>query len=180
MIACLGWGSLVWDPRDLPIQRYWFEDGPLVPVEFARVSNNGRLTLVVTEGVRLVRVLWAIMETDKLQEAKLELCRREKIPEQRTDLIGDWSKGEPNNTKIRNIAEWANSKGISSVIWTDLPPKFNGANGNIPSEENVIDYLGSLNGKVKRDAGEYIKKAPKQIDTQYRKVIEEEYIWCTD
>jgi len=35
-IACIGWGSLIWDPRDLLVQREWFKDGALLPVEFAR------------------------------------------------------------------------------------------------------------------------------------------------
>jgi hypothetical protein len=46
-IAVLGWGSLIWQPRELRISLpIWKTDGPELPVEFARVSMDGRLTLV--------------------------------------------------------------------------------------------------------------------------------------
>ena len=46
-IAILGWGSLVWNPRNLSIiNSAWHPDGVLLPIEFARISRDGRLTLV--------------------------------------------------------------------------------------------------------------------------------------
>jgi hypothetical protein len=46
-IACIGWGSLIWDNGNLDSKGDWQNDGPMIPVEFARQSKNGRITLVI-------------------------------------------------------------------------------------------------------------------------------------
>lgn len=76
-IVCLGWGSLIWRPETLPIRSGWSEDGPCLPVEFARQSRDGRITLVIVPGVRSVRSLWARMSVDRLEVAKEALRVRE-------------------------------------------------------------------------------------------------------
>jgi hypothetical protein len=51
-IALLGWGSLIWDKRP-DFDKYhgeWLADGPILPLEFSRVSGETRkraLTLVI-------------------------------------------------------------------------------------------------------------------------------------
>jgi hypothetical protein len=61
MIVCLGWGSLIWNPKDLPVED-WHGDGPALPVEFARISRGGRLTLVVADSAAQLPVLWTRLE----------------------------------------------------------------------------------------------------------------------
>jgi hypothetical protein len=39
-----------------PVASDWLHDGPELPVEFARQSSDGRITLVVTPGVAPIRV----------------------------------------------------------------------------------------------------------------------------
>ena len=55
-IAILGWGSLIWNPRILKVAGDWTLDGPTLPIEFSRISDNDRLTLVIDEmdGTELV------------------------------------------------------------------------------------------------------------------------------
>src|SRR5713226_8708880 len=98
-IACLGWGSLVWDTRSLPIHREWFRDGPLLPVEFAHFSDNcqGRVTLVITPDSPRVRVLWALMSLADLDLAKKKLADRERVKDI-DKSIGYWKKDGHSHT----------------------------------------------------------------------------------
>jgi hypothetical protein len=76
LIACLGWGSLVWDPRELPVRRGWFADGPLLPIELARKSSGDRVTFVLLDKAPLIRSLWALMSVFDLNSAKDALADR--------------------------------------------------------------------------------------------------------
>jgi hypothetical protein len=173
-IACLGWGSLVWDPRELPIQRRWFEDGPLVSVEFQRQSDDGRMTLVVSRNTPRVRVLWSIMDTDDLGLAREALAKREGC--RNIDRIGAWSGDDEAPQSIPTLRDWASTNKLMGVIWTALPPKFGGEDVT-PTEEQVVSYLGALRGTKRDNAERYVRRAPPQIDTPYRRAIESTLGW---
>ena len=136
-IACLGWGSLVWDPRELPIQRQWLDDGPFVKVEFLRRSRDGRITLVLDDSASISRSLWAVMDTADLDHAKEALRKREDISEKNAvKHVGAWSRGETGPSLIVELSQWAGSRGIDHVVWTALPHKFDGKK-QAPNVEEV-------------------------------------------
>lgn len=176
-IACLGWGSLVWDPRDLLIENEWFIDGPLIKVEFVRQSMDGRITLALDSKSDELPSLWAKMPTPNIVEAVESLRSREGIPPKFKERdIGVWRKGEPSPELIYQLPEWAENRGIKSVIWTNLSPKFNG-DYRTPSADEVKRYLSNLTGETRNAAETYIRKAPIQINTAYRREIENALGW---
>lgn len=89
-IACLGWGSLIWEPGDLPISHEWREDGPMLPLEFARKSSDGRMTLVVCEQGTVCPTLWNTLTSSSLEEARDALAKREGLTKQKERSILDW------------------------------------------------------------------------------------------
>jgi len=176
-IACLGWGSLIWDPRELPIRRYWFDDGPLAQIEFTRKSSDERITLVIDSKAEPVRLLWAQMLPMTLQGAKEALRDREGLREVKgwEAKIKGWSATEKAPSLIPGLADWARAHEIEAVVWTSLSPKFD--DKDRPTIEDVVAHLKSLNGTMRENAERYIRRAPLQIDTEYRRRIEAELGW---
>ena len=173
-IACLGWGSLVWDPRDLPVRGPWLDDGPLVCVEFARESNDGRVTLVLDPSARPVRSLWALIDAEDVEAARHHLGSREQIPEIRwPDLIGAWPGDS--HACILGLEEWARARKLDGVVWTALGSTFHEEDRSL--ETQVLRHLQSLCGTKREKAKQYIQRAPMQIDTVIRQRIEEKLSW---
>jgi hypothetical protein len=177
LIACLGWGSLVWDPRNLPIRRKWFDDGPFAPVEFARQSRDGRITLVIDSDAAPVRLLWAQMIPTNVEEAREALMKREN-----TDAIEQWEPGDGVPENIPSLPVWMEAHGIEAAIWTALKPRYKEAGNNDytwrrPTPEWVLDYLQKLTGSDRDRAEQYFRCAPPQIDTEYRRRVEATLGW---
>ena len=115
-IVCIGWGSLVWDPRDLPFGP-WHDDGPSLPVEFVRESSNRRITLVIDAKAPRVRTLWTILDVQDLNAAGKALGVREYKdagPKWIAKNIGFWTGAddESRGREADTIAAWAKSREI--------------------------------------------------------------------
>lgn len=161
MIVCLGWGSLIWRPEDLPLvdnrPEAWRADGPELPVEFLRVSSNGCLTLVVDESSPDVPVLWNQLSVNTMPEAIEALRLRE--GDTRRSWIGSW----PNDSIFeggRNVERWARSRSFEGVVWTAIPAKFDSTDHRRPTQAEALNYLLGLSGNVRTRAEEYVRRAP--------------------
>lgn len=140
MIACIGWGSLIWNMGNLDVDGEWRPDGPMLPVEFARQSSNGQITLVLVQGTAPVPSLWSAFNTRDLTAARESLRKRERVFRSRADdFIAHWRQGDnPESEPHATIAGWATEKDFEAAVWTSLPPKFNEIDGRVPTENEVI------------------------------------------
>ena len=131
--------------------------------------------LVETE--RLVPSLWVVMDLVDLASAVEALRSRKSIPGKNVENhVCRWSASQPSPRLIPCLSEWANAHNIDHVVWTGLPPIFNGAK-IISSVEQVVEYLEKLTGEQRERAERYVRFAPRQIDTQYRRCIESSLHW---
>lgn len=173
-IACLGWGSLIWKPGDLPVEGSWHQDGPRLPIEFSRTSDGGELATAICINAPAVPVFWARLATGDLGQACIQLREREDIPDERVDGIGILTV---TSQTPGVLADWARQRQLDAVIWTALPPKFGRVEGLIPTLAQAIDHLQQLNGEEAAHARAYIMQVPSQIDTPYRRAITAQLGW---
>ncbi|HCC06063.1 TPA: hypothetical protein DEP94_01735 [Candidatus Nomurabacteria bacterium] len=173
-IVCLGWGSLIWDSRELEIlPKNWNNDGPSLPIEFCRVSGDNRVTLVIDDKAPLVNVLWADMSQKDSKEATCLLAKREGTKHSNISKIEKGNTISEGNAINVGILNWLKKHDRDVAIWTGLSKNRN-------SIEEIITHLNVLDECDKNRAEEYIRKAPSQIDTPYRKIIEKEFGWTPD
>jgi hypothetical protein len=179
-IAVIGWGSLIWCPGSLAMATKWHRDGPKLPVEYARVSLDKRLTLVlVNMDVEVQPTLWVESAFTDIADARKNLQTREGAC---FDHMGAWCMGAtPSGLVESHIASWCESKMIDGAVWTALPPKLSPKdvkkNKRVMTVDEAVNYLRGLKGPEARKAEEYVRNTPSQINTKIRVGVRSELGW---
>jgi hypothetical protein len=164
-VAIIGWGSLIWRPGDLAYDRLlgWRAGGPRLPLEFSRLSSDGRLTLVIDprSGV-MVPTRFATSSLATLDRVIRNLADREGISDDGligfVDTSGETGRaGAPG--VIADLSTWTRDNGFSYTVWTDLTAKTGF------TLEWAMTYLQELRGVKLKRAREYILRAPQEIRT---------------
>lgn len=180
-IAIVAWGSLVWQPANahgelaVADASMWRHDGPRLPIEFARISSDGRLTLVVLpDEAKPVVTLWRRSAFDGLTDAITNLAAREtNAPLDRIHAVDTSGSvnGDPDPRVTDGVRGWLDSRSdVDAAIWTGLPPGHRWVDlgyGRF-SPQAAIDYLASLEGNTRARAAEYIQRAPITTDLRPR------------
>jgi hypothetical protein len=176
-IAIIAWGSLLWEPRLLGLRSKWRADGPRLPIEFSRVSRDGRLTLVIDPSAPDVTTYWALSDRGNVADARENLRQREGNPPAQ---MVHWVtvEGVPGSIDPDPISavilEWLSRKGLYTAVWTGLPANHIEKLGK---PDGRIAYLKSLVGEDMERAENYIRKAPPQTRTPLRDEIESTLRW---
>lgn len=174
-IAFLGWGSLIWDqgPEFDSKAGPWISDGPVLPIEFCRVSSSRKGALVLVIDPKLgteVEVLYALSLRDNPDDALSDLRKREKTNMKKigfVNLLTGKKRGRYPEL-IATIRDWAEKMDIQVVAWTDLESNFKSKTSVEFSNEAALDHLQSLKKAGLREAVKYIVNAPAQVDTKFR------------
>jgi hypothetical protein len=193
-IAILSWGSLIQTgvSRGLKIVEThvnagWNEGGPILPIEFSRISQSGEragcLTLVIDErnGIN-VPTKYAVADTESLDEALTNLRVVEHIQPEYKYTIGyvnlasgterTWAR---TNTPVscNTIKAWAQVNLFDAVIWVALISNFQRVMEVPFSVIAATQYLSHLPADKMEKAFEYIRNAPADVVTPLRRVLDD-------
>jgi hypothetical protein len=177
-IGIIGWGSLIWDPRELPREGVWQDGGPRLPVEFSRVSQDCRLTLVIDyETPDSVETKYVLSPRVDLDQAIEDLRHREGTNKRWIGYVDKKHKSdsgqlyEPHRRACNDIREWLDRTDFDAVVWTALPSNYRGETGREFSVPTAVDYIQGLPQTSRDQALRYIVNAP--IDTPLRRRLRE-------
>ena len=184
-IAVIGWGSLLWDLDDLEphVEGDWqVAGGPLLPLEFVRVSAKRKMALAVVidydHGVPCASSHIQSRRGD-VMETVGDLARRERAPE---DQIGylDRSSGASRSrhpSVHEGMLSWLEQTGYDAAVWTDLTRNYEEMLGHGYSLDAAIGYLKALPQPSLIEAHRYIESAPANVETPLRAALRDLDWW---
>jgi hypothetical protein len=174
-IAILGWGSLLWDGGDDFDSQHgpWHADGPLLRLEFSRISRsgNGRLTLVIDpHNGAPTPVAYCLSRRSAVEDAIEDLRRREKTTVANIGYIcrAAGTCRYRDKESYDKVVAWADEKGFDAAVWTDLASNFEAITHQSFSVAAALAYLKGLREPEWRAAFEYLDRAPGFVRTPLR------------
>lgn len=189
-IAVLAWGSLIWDCRELALADDFKPGGPLLPIEFCRVSGDRRVTLVIDEAFGTFCSTYAAVSACGDLNAALEnLWMREGSQDEvlpknvrthgRVGVVevasgnGSAKAIERHPEAVATIKTWTQANGFDAAIWTALAGNFHepAKAGEPFSVEAAIRYLEALDAQKLETALAYIRSAPAEVQTPVRTAV---------
>jgi hypothetical protein len=176
--AIIGWGYLIWEPGSLDVDTNWYQDGPRLPVEFARFASGPRLLPVLVEGAPTQPAFWTLSRKATVLAAAGDLAVRESIF---SHDVGYWSRDENmrSSTGIDAIiGAWVESKGLDGAVWRAAEPNLPELSPGFPSERVRLDWLRRLIATGRAAAAQdYFERMPAQIRTPFQALVERELGW---
>jgi hypothetical protein len=189
-VAIFAWGSLIWNRQELVIMEDFKPCGPLLPVEFCRVSHGGRLTLVIDEAFGAYCPTYIATSACGDLDAALENLwmregsQNEALPKNvrthgRVGFVEVASSHysakalERHPRAVAAIKSWAQANGFDAAIWTALANNFHEREKVCEpfSVEAAIRYLESLDAPKLNAALCYIRSAPTEVQTPVRAAV---------
>lgn len=147
MIVYLAWGSLYWNPENLPINN-WIYSSLELPLEFSRISDKGRgrLTLVIDDKSGTYNKVWyAKANVKNVNDGISMLRKREKTTIGNIAYINIKNKCKRITNTPKDVADrieiWAKYNNIDTVIWTDLKSNWKDIMGTKYTVENAYKYF---------------------------------------
>ncbi len=153
-IAIIGWGSLIWCPGALRIKSRWRREGPRLPIEYARISADGRLTLVIHEAnveqkkSDDVQAYWAVSSCEATKDAIENLRQGEHTRKEYIHCLlstGETCHGQIAETISSRMAEWfARNSDVGAPVRTALPSNWTEKRGKPFNPADAVIYIREL------------------------------------
>jgi hypothetical protein len=172
-IAILGWGSLIPCPGELSTTGSWDANGPVLKIEFSRISADGRLTLVIDpDHGSDVTTQYAESTHLDIPAAIENLRQREGTTKANIGFCIAGENGSRHPQSLPPIRQWLNASNFEAVMWTDLESNFADKRHVTFSLDAAFDYLNSLENVCQANARDYINRAPEQTQTALRQGLQ--------